>query len=133
MSKTFVFFLQGTHFLFSIYTSRKMCNQNSLKSSKLLSQQIRKHNYKTLGTSVINSPLFPLSLSDDKDKIITASRSSTNLRKNSGVDISAASTNSSGTGTPVNMRRRQSLPQVRNHILFQLLRVFFLSKTAKIC
>ena len=84
---------------------------------KLLSQRLRKRYYKTLGTSVINSPLFPLSLSDDKDKIITASRSSTNLRKNSGVDISAASTNSSGTGTPVNMRRRQSLPQVGNQIL----------------
>jgi len=44
-------------------------------------------------------------------------RSSTNLRKNSGVDISATSTNSSGTGTPVNMRRRQSLPQVPAYLV----------------
>ena len=32
------------------------------KFPKLLSQQIRKHLYKTLGTSVINSPISPLSL-----------------------------------------------------------------------
>jgi len=44
-------------------------------------------------------------------------RSSTNLRKNSGVEMSATSTNSSGAGTPVNMRRRQSLPQVPAYII----------------
>ena len=32
-------------------------NQNSIKFPKLLRQQIRKHYYKTLETSVINSPL----------------------------------------------------------------------------
>ena len=37
-------------------------NQNSQRSPKLLSERIRKHYYKTLGTSVINSPLSPLSL-----------------------------------------------------------------------
>ena len=37
-------------------------NQNSQKPHKLLSQQIRKRYYKTLGTSEINSPLFSLSL-----------------------------------------------------------------------
>ena len=41
----------------------KPTNQNLLKSPKFLSQQIRKCYYKTLGTSVINSPLSPLSLS----------------------------------------------------------------------
>ena len=35
-------------------------NQNSLQSPKLLNQQIRKRYYKTLGTSVINSPMFPI-------------------------------------------------------------------------
>ena len=35
-------------------------NQNSLKFPKF--QRIRKHCYKTLGSSVINSPLPPLSL-----------------------------------------------------------------------
>ena len=38
-------------------------NQNSLKSLKLLSQQIRKHLFNTLGTSVINSLMYPLALS----------------------------------------------------------------------
>ena len=33
-----------------------------IKSPKLLSQQIRKRNDKTLGTTVINSPLSPFSL-----------------------------------------------------------------------
>ena len=33
-----------------------------LKSSELLNQQIIKHYYKTLGTSVINSPMSPPSL-----------------------------------------------------------------------
>ena len=37
-------------------------NQTSLKSPKLLIQRIRKRYYKTLATSVINSPLFPFSL-----------------------------------------------------------------------
>ena len=37
-------------------------NQN-LKSPKMLSQQIRKRNYKTLGTSAINSSMSPPSLS----------------------------------------------------------------------
>ena len=37
-------------------------NQNSLESSKLLSQRIRKRFYKTLGTSVTNSTLPTLSL-----------------------------------------------------------------------
>ena len=36
-------------------------NQNSLNSPKLLSQRIRKHYYKTLGNSVINSTLSPIS------------------------------------------------------------------------
>ena len=37
-------------------------NQPTKNSPSLLSQQIRKRNYKTLGTSVINSPMSPLSL-----------------------------------------------------------------------
>ena len=37
-------------------------NQPTKNSPSLLSQQIRKRNYKTLGTSVINSPMYPLSL-----------------------------------------------------------------------
>ena len=40
----------------------KPTNQNSFKSPKLLSQQIRKRYYKTLGTSIINRQLSPLSL-----------------------------------------------------------------------
>ena len=40
---------------------KERTNQNSVKVSKLLDQQIRKHYYKTLGTSVINSPLSTLS------------------------------------------------------------------------
>ena len=36
--------------------------QNSLKSPKLLSQRIKKRYYKTLGASVINRPLSPLSM-----------------------------------------------------------------------
>ena len=36
-------------------------NYNSLKSAKLLSQQIRRY-YKTLGTSVIKSPICPPSV-----------------------------------------------------------------------
>ena len=36
------------------------------KSPKLLSQQIKKHYYKTLVTNAINSPLSPLSLSHSK-------------------------------------------------------------------
>ena len=40
----------------------KATNQNSLKSPKLLIQRIRNLYYKTLGTSVINSPLSPISL-----------------------------------------------------------------------
>ena len=38
-------------------------NQNSIKVPKVVKQRIRKRNYKTLGTSVINSPMFPSSLS----------------------------------------------------------------------
>ena len=41
-------------------------NQNSKKVPKVVSQQIRKRYYKSLGTSVINSPLSPLSLSADQ-------------------------------------------------------------------
>ena len=37
-------------------------NQNPPKSPKLLSQRIRKYFHKTFGTSVMNSPLSPLSL-----------------------------------------------------------------------
>ncbi len=37
-------------------------NKIHQKSPKLLSQRIRKHYYKTLETSVINSPSSPLSL-----------------------------------------------------------------------
>ena len=37
-------------------------NQNSLKSPKLFSQQIRNRYYKTLGTKVIKSQLSPLYL-----------------------------------------------------------------------
>ena len=37
-------------------------NQNSLKSPKLFNKQIRKRYYKTLGTSVIKSPMSPSSL-----------------------------------------------------------------------
>ena len=37
-------------------------NQPIKKSSRLLSQQIGKRYYKTLGNSVMNSPLSPLSL-----------------------------------------------------------------------
>ena len=37
-------------------------NQNVVKSTKLLSQGIRKRYYKTLGTSVINRPMSPPSL-----------------------------------------------------------------------
>ncbi len=40
----------------------KQTNKNSINSPKLLSQQIRKKYYKTLGTSVINSPMSPPSL-----------------------------------------------------------------------
>ena len=40
----------------------KQTNQNALKSTKLLSQRIRKRYSKTLGTSVINCSLSPLSL-----------------------------------------------------------------------
>ena len=41
----------------------KSTNQNSLKSQKLLSQRIRNSITKILVTSVINSPLSPLSVS----------------------------------------------------------------------
>ena len=34
-------------------------NQNSLKTSLLYSQRLRKRSYNTLGTSVINSPSSP--------------------------------------------------------------------------
>ena len=40
----------------------KPTNHSNEKSPKFLSQQIRKRNYKTLGTIVINSPLSPLYL-----------------------------------------------------------------------
>ena len=40
----------------------ELTNQNSIKSSKLLGQQIRKHYYKTLGTIVINILMSPPSL-----------------------------------------------------------------------
>ncbi len=40
----------------------KPTNQNSVNTVKFLSQQIRKRNCKTFGTSVINSPLSPRSL-----------------------------------------------------------------------
>ena len=38
----------------------ELTNQNLLKSPKLLSQQIRKRCFKTLGTSVLNSTMSPL-------------------------------------------------------------------------
>ena len=42
----------------------KSTNQNSLKSPKLLSQQISKRYYRTLGTSIKKQPIVPpLSLS----------------------------------------------------------------------
>ncbi len=41
--------------------SNKLINQNSFKFPKLLSYRIRKRYCKTLGTSVINSLLFPFS------------------------------------------------------------------------
>ena len=37
----------------------KPANQNPIDSPKLLSQQIRDHYYKTLGTSVIDIPSLP--------------------------------------------------------------------------
>ena len=40
----------------------KTTNQNSIKSPKLLSQRKRKRYHKTLGTKVINSPMFPFFL-----------------------------------------------------------------------
>ena len=40
----------------------KPTNKIKLKFPKLLSQQIRKHYYKTLGRSRINSPMSPPSL-----------------------------------------------------------------------
>ena len=42
----------------------KPTNQNSVEVLKLFSKQIKKRYCKTLGTSVINSPLSPFSLSD---------------------------------------------------------------------
>ena len=45
-----------------VETIEQSTNKNSLKSPKLLRQQIRRRDYKTLGTSVINSPLTPLSM-----------------------------------------------------------------------
>ena len=55
---------QNYHFCelqFVVKTFERSTNQNSPKSSKLLSQRIRKRYCKTLGTSVINIPLYPLS------------------------------------------------------------------------
>ena len=37
-------------------------NENSVKAPKVIKQRIRKRYYKTLGTSVIDSSLSPLSL-----------------------------------------------------------------------
>ena len=45
-------------------------NQIHKSPPKLLSKRIRKRYYKTLGTSVINSPLCPLSLHCYKDEIL---------------------------------------------------------------
>ena len=44
------------------HSTYKSTNHNSLKSPKMLSQRKRKLYYKTLGTSVINSSLSPLSM-----------------------------------------------------------------------
>ena len=41
--------------------TNEQTNQNSLESPKLFSKRIRKCYCKTLGTSVINNPLSPLS------------------------------------------------------------------------
>ena len=46
----------------SITQLDKPTNQDSVKSPKLFSQRMRKRYYKTLGSSVINSPFFPLYL-----------------------------------------------------------------------
>ena len=51
------------------HSINKPANQNSIKIPKLLGQRIRKH-YKTLGTSVINSPMSPASLDNTLCKII---------------------------------------------------------------
>ena len=44
------------------HSTYESTNQSSLKSPKLLNEPIRKRFYKILDTSVINSPLPPLSL-----------------------------------------------------------------------
>ena len=47
--------------VWTLYLMKKN-DQNLLKSPKLISQRIRKCYYKTLGTSVINSPMSPSSM-----------------------------------------------------------------------
>ncbi len=42
-----------------MFEHNESTNQNLLNSPKFFSQRIRKRYYKTLGTSVINSPISP--------------------------------------------------------------------------
>ena len=62
-------YTQITSFLDLIYCLKRLntqldkpTNRNSEKKSPKMLSQIRKRYYKSLGTSVINSPLSPLSL-----------------------------------------------------------------------
>ena len=50
--------------MFETFGLNEPTNQNSEKSPKLLSLQIRKRCYNTLGTSVINSPMSPPALAN---------------------------------------------------------------------
>ena len=44
-------------------------NQSLIKVPKVAAQQIRKHYYKTLGTSIMNSPMSPSSLQSISPKV----------------------------------------------------------------